>query len=207
MARTYSVITDLGSTAPAFDLPTANPGADGRDGDRRALRDFDDATVLVVVFTCNHCPYALHVEDSLITLAREYRGHGVEFVAISSNDPGQYPEDSFESMVERARHKKYPFPYLFDESQEVAKAYGAVCTPDPFVFDARRKLAYHGRVDSTRPGMGESDGSELRAALDELLASGVVTQEQHLSMGCNIKWKPGNAPLVSAGIVPSEATR
>lgn len=200
-------MTDLGLRAPAFDLPAANPDADGRENSSRSLGDFDDAIVLVVVFTCNHCPYALHVEDSLIAIAREYRNSGVEFVAISSNDPEQYPEDSFASMAERAKSRGYPFPYLFDESQEVARAYGAVCTPDIYVFDSERRLAYHGRIDGTRPGEGKSDGSELRSALDELLASGVVSQQQRPSMGCNIKWKAGNAPPVSAGSIPAESAR
>lgn len=207
MSRTYSVFTDPGLKAPAFDLPVANPEADGREESRRTLSDFDEAIALVVVFTCNHCPYAQHVEDSLIAIAREYRNSGVEFVAISSNDPEQYPEDSFASMAERAKSRGYPFPYLFDESQDIAKAFGAVCTPDIFVFGAERKLVYHGRIDGTRPGEGKSDGSELRSALDSLLASGVVTQEQRPSIGCNIKWKSGNAPPVSAGALPAEAAR
>ncbi len=194
MARTYSTMVELGSPAPAFDLPAANPEADGREGLRRALSDFD-ASALVVVFTCNHCPYARHVEPVLISLANEFAGEGVDFVAISSNDPEAYPEDAFEPMSVRAREQGYPFPYLFDETQETARAYGAVCTPDVFVFGPDRRLAYRGRVDETRPNMGEPTGNDLRNALRELLAEGAVAGEQQPSMGCNIKWKTGNQPV------------
>lgn len=189
MARTYSQMMDLGTAAPAFDLPAANPLSDGMDGDSRSLDDYADADVLVVVFTCNHCPYARHVEGALVDTAREYAGRGVRFVAISSNDAERYPEDSFERMSERARQKGYPFAYLYDASQEVARAYGAVCTPDVFVYDHDRRLAYRGRIDETRPGQGTSTGADLRRALDELLETGAVALDQVPSMGCNIKWK------------------
>lgn len=194
MAATYSEMTKLGTEAPAFDLPAANPDVDDRGGDTRRLEDYDDAGALVVIFTCNHCPYARHVEDGLIETAKAYVDRGVQFVAISSNDADQYPDDSFDAMAQRADAEGYPFPYLFDESQEVAHAYGAACTPDIFVFDSDRKLAYRGRYDETRPGQGTATGRDLRAALDELLESGEVTIDQHPSIGCNIKWKPGNAP-------------
>ncbi len=190
MAVTYSEMMDLGVGAPHFDLPTANPDAGGKT--RRSLDDFADATILVVVFTCNHCPYAKHVEDALIQTASRYADKNVAFVAISSNDPQQYPDDSFESMARRAREKRYPFPYLFDETQEVASVYGAVCTPDFFVFDSDRKLSYRGRFDETRPGRGSATGEDLTTAIDQLLESGEVTIEQLPSMGCNIKWKPGH---------------
>lgn len=188
MAVTYSKMIELGMQAPAFELPAANPDVEDG-GPTRSLDDYADAEALVVVFTCNHCPYARHVEDALIRTARAYEARGVRFVAISSNDPEAYPEDSFESMAARARAKNYPFPYLFDESQEVARAYGAVCTPDFFVFDRDRVLVYRGRFDETRPGQGTATGRDLRAALDQLLDTGEVTVEQFPSMGCNIKWK------------------
>ena len=189
MAVTESRMPALGDAAPAFDLPAANPQADDRTGDARSLTDFAEADVLVVVFTCNHCPYAQHVEPALIDLAEEYQQRGVAFVAISSNDAETHPRDSFDNMAERAEAKGYPFPYLYDETQEVAHAYGAVCTPDFFVYGDDRTLAYRGRFDATRPNKGTPTGEDLRAALDELLEKGEVTGEQHPSVGCNIKWK------------------
>ncbi len=195
MALTYSQEIALGIEAPPFDLPVVNPEVDGRNKSTRSLEDFRDAQVLVVVFTCNHCPYAQHIEDALIEVARTYQPRGVQFVAINANDPEQYPEDAPEEMARRARAKGYPFPYLFDETQEVARAYGARCTPDLYVFDAHRRLVYHGRFDDTRPGQGRpATGEDLRRVLDALLATGEVTGPQYPSMGCNIKWKPGNEP-------------
>lgn len=194
MAAIYSEMIELGTQAPPFELPAANPSVDDRGGASRSIDEYGDVDVLVVVFTCNHCPYAKHVEDGLIQTAKEYASRGIQFVAISSNDPDQYPDDSFDAMAQRADAKGYPFPYLFDESQEVARAYGAACTPDIFVFDENRKLVYRGRYDETRPGQGEATGADLRGALDELLEAGRVTGEQYPSIGCNIKWKPGNAP-------------
>jgi len=194
MAVTESTMMELGQTAPSFSLPAANPDVDDRDGTHRSLEDYDDADALVVVFMCNHCPYVKHVEDELIAVAREYQERGVQFIGICSNDPERYPDDSFESMAERAEAKDYPFPYLQDESQEVARAYEAACTPDFYVFDADRTLAYRGRFDETRPDEGTPHGGDLRQALDEVLASGEVTVEQKPSMGCNIKWKPGAEP-------------
>ncbi len=190
MALTYSRTITPGMKAPAFDLPAANPPEDDPERRNYALDDFADAEALVAAFLCNHCPYVIHIEDALIDVARAYRPKGVAFVGISANDARAYPQDSFEKMAERARDKRYPFPYLYDESQEVAKAYGAVCTPDLYVFDRDRKLVYHGRFDATRPRTGRTaDGSDLRRALDELLESGAVTMEQFPSMGCSIKWK------------------
>ena len=194
MARTYSETTPLGAAAPAFDLPIANPGVDGRDGATRSLADFDEAEALVIVFMCNHCPYVHAVEDRLIALAEDYEARGVQVVGICANDAEQYPEDSFEAMAERAEAKGYAFPYLRDDSQEVARAYGAVCTPDFFVYDslprsggADRALVYRGRLDDGRPGQPATQ-HDLRRALDELLETGRVTVEQVPSMGCNIKW-------------------
>ena len=176
MALTYSIMKELGSSAPFFDLPAANPSADGLSGDRRSLDQYD-AAALVIVFTCNHCP-----------------DKDVQFVLISANDAGGYPEDSFDAMAARAAAKGYPFPYLYDESQEVAKAYGAVCTPDLFVYDRDQKLVYRGRYDETRPDMGVATGKDLHDALDLLFSSGEVLAEQLPSIGCDIKWKPGNRP-------------
>jgi peroxiredoxin len=194
MAVTESTMMELGQTAPSFSLPAANPDVDDRGGPHRSLGDYDAADALVVVFMCNHCPYVKHVEDELIAVAREYQERGVQFIGICSNDPERYPNDSFESMAERAEAKDYPFPYLQDESQEVARAYEAACTPDFYVFDADRTLAYRGRFDETRPDEGTPHGGDLRQALDEVLSSGEVTMEQKPSMGCNIKWKPGAEP-------------
>jgi len=182
----------MGTRAPDFDLPVANPASDAPDRATVALKDFADAGVLVVVFMCNHCPYVVHIEAALVEAANDYRPRGVRFVGISANDAEAYPQDGFDRMAERAR--AYPFPYLYDATQAVAKAYGAVCTPDVFVYDGQRKLVYRGRFDATRPGMGEADGHDLRQALDEFLATGTVTMDQRPSMGCNIKWRPGNAP-------------
>lgn len=189
MAVTYSQMTALGAEAPPFDLPAANPDVDDITRATRRLDDYADADALVVVFTCNHCPYAVHVEDALMEVARAYQERGVPFVAISSNDPVQYPEDSFEHMARRAQQKGYPFPYLYDESQEAARAYGAECTPDFFVYDRARRLVYRGRFDETRPGLGAPTGRELCQALDQLLDTGEVAMEQYPSIGCNIKWK------------------
>ena len=185
---------ELGRTAPPFELPAANPDVDDRGGDTRSLDDYADAEALVVVFLCNHCPYVKHIEDELLAVARAYQERGVQFVGICSNDAERYPDDSFDSMAERARAKDYPFPYLQDESQEVAQTYEAACTPDFYVFDADRELVYRGRFDETRPNDGEPHGGDLRQALDELLDDGTVTIEQKPSMGCNIKWKEGNQP-------------
>jgi len=194
MAVTESTMMELGQTAPAFTLPAANPGVDDRGGDERSLSDYDDAEALVVVFMCNHCPYVKHLEDELLDTARDYQDRGVQFIGICANDPEEYPDDSFEAMAERTAEKDYPFPYLQDESQEVAKAYEAACTPDFYVFDADRTLVYRGRFDETRPDHGEPHGEDLRQALDEVLETGTVTMEQKPSMGCNIKWKPGAEP-------------
>ena len=186
MSKTFSEMLPLGSDAPAFDLPIANPDVDGRDGAMRSLADYADAEALVVVFMCTHCPYVHAVEDRLIALAREYAPR-IQVVGICSNDAERYPQDGFDAMAARARDKGYPFPYLRDDSQDVARAYGAVCTPDFFVYDADRALAYRGRLDDGRPGR-EPTRHDLRHALDALLETGEVPGEQVPSMGCNIKW-------------------
>jgi len=198
MAVTESTMIELGHPAPDFSLPAANPEVDDRGDDRRSLTDYDEAEVLVVVFMCNHCPYVKHIEDALLDVAREYQDRRVQFIGICSNDAERYPDDSFESMAERARAKDYPFPYLQDETQEMARAYEAACTPDIYVFDEDRTLAYRGRFDETRPDGDEAHGGDLRHALDELLDAGEVSMEQHPSMGCNIKWKPDVTPAHTA---------
>jgi thiol-disulfide isomerase/thioredoxin len=185
----------LGSTAPDFALPAANPDVDERGSDeKRRLADYDDADVLVVVFMCNHCPYVKHVEDELLQVARDYAGRSVQFVGICSNNAETHPQDSFENIAERALEKDYPFPYLRDESQEVASDYGAVCTPDFFVYNDERRLVYRGRFDESRPNQGPPTGEDLRQAIDDLLEEGRVFGEQYPSVGCNIKWKPGMEP-------------
>ena len=189
MALQHALVNDLGNIAPSFSLPTANPWCDDFDGQERSLSMYPDASAFMIVFTCNHCPYAIHIQEALVATAREYQPKGIQFIAISSNDPIKYPADNFEAMTERARALDMPFPYLFDESQEIAKAYGAVCTPDFFVCDAQNKLFYRGRFDETRPGVGVAHGGELKAALDAFLSTGEVMTDQIPSMGCSIKWK------------------
>jgi peroxiredoxin len=189
MALTYSTTPDIGSDASAFSLPVANPEVDEKGAGNRSLEDYADAEALVVAFICNHCPYVHHVEDAFVELARRYQERGVQFVAISANDAEQYPSDSFEAMAERAETHGYPFPYLYDASQDVAKAYGAACTPEFYVYDSGHKLTYHGRFDATRPGQGDATGEDLAAALDATLAGDAPVQPQHPAMGCNIKWR------------------
>lgn len=152
---------------------------------------------MLVMFICNHCPYVIHVRTELATLAREYQGKGVAVIAISSNNPENYPADSPEKMKEEVAKNGYTFPYLFDGSQGVAKSYRAACTPDFFVFDKDLKLAYRGQLDDSRPRVANPvpvTGKDLRAALDAVLSDKPVSWDQKPSMGCNIKWKPGNEP-------------
>lgn len=147
----------------------------------------DKATV--VFFICNHCPFVKHIQDELVRLAHEYQVKGVSFIAINSNDASEYPEDSSENMTQVALKKHYPFPYLYDETQEVAKAYDAACTPDFFIFDGHLKLKYRGQLDDSRPGNAVPvTGQDIRMALDHLLAGKPVSQDQKPSVGCNIKW-------------------
>lgn len=193
MAVASSTAPTLGTPAPAFDLPASNPEASG---DRVSLESFSDAKALLVVFTCNHCPYAIAVEDRLIDLAETFAARGLATVAISSNDAEAYPADSFENMSARAAEKGYPFPYLYDESQEVARAYVAVCTPDFFLYDAGHRLVYAGRMDdgrTTRPGRPGSEPTtrDLAEAIERVLAGEPPLAEQVPSMGCSIKWKAG----------------
>jgi peroxiredoxin len=185
----------LGTPAPDFTLPSV---ADGR---TVALAEFSKAPVLVVIFLCAHCPYVVHVAPELARIAQEYAARGVAFVGITSNDVRQYPDDAPGPTAAMARAAGFHFPILYDEAQEVAKAYAAACTPDFFVFGPDRRLAYRGQMDSSRPsrgesrpGAGERNGADLRAALDALLAGQPVNPDQRASIGCNIKWKPGHEP-------------
>src|SRR5512143_1904134 len=188
MVATPSTMTPLDAPAPAFSLPDT-------EGDIVSLDDFDRAPALLVMFLSNHCPYVQHVRSRLADLTREYMARGVAVVGINSNNIDAYPDDSPERMADEKKRVGYPFPYLFDESQQVARAYGAACTPDFFVFDRHRRLAYRGQMDDTRPGNGRPvTGADLTEALDAVLAGEDVPGDQHPSMGCNIKWKPGNEP-------------
>ncbi|MBN1393509.1 MAG: thioredoxin family protein [Pirellulales bacterium] len=187
MVQTASTMVELGIEAPDFALPDVN-------GNIVSLSDFADAPALLVVFMCNHCPYVIHAADELARLAAEYQKKGVAVVGINSNDVSTYPEDSPENMAREAARRGYTFPYLFDETQEAAHAYCAACTPDFFVFDRRRKLAYRGQMDSSRPGGAAPTGADLRAALDAVLENRPAPTDQKPSLGCNIKWRPGNEP-------------
>jgi thiol-disulfide isomerase/thioredoxin len=159
------------------------------------LDDFKDAPAVLVVFICNHCPYVKHIRSRFAELAKEYQTQGVGVVAINSNDADNYPEDRPEKMAEEIKQVGYAFPYLYDGSQEVAKAYRAACTPDFYLFDRDRRLVYRGQFDDSRPGNGRPvTGADLRAALDAVLAGRPVPGNQRASLGCNIKWKRGNAP-------------
>jgi peroxiredoxin len=173
---------NLGTPCPDFTLPAV-------DGKTYALGDFADAEALVVMFICNHCPYVQAVEDRLIRLAREYRPRGVALVGVCSNDAATYPDDAFDRLAARWRDKGYGFPYLHDEEQTVARAFDAVCTPDIFVYDRQRRLAYRGRIDDSWKDEAKVQSRELAAALDALLAGRRPAAEQRPSMGCSIKWK------------------
>ena len=184
MALTESNMLTLGTKAPDFTLP------DTVSGKVVSLSDIRSDKATVVMFLCNHCPYVIHTNPEIIRLAREYQEKGVRFVAISSNDAAKYPQDGPEEMKKHAKKVGYPFSYLYDESQEVARAYDAACTPDFYVFDGQLRLAYRGRLDGSRPGSGiPLTGKDLRAALDAVLAGKPVAEQQYPSAGCNIKWK------------------
>ena len=188
MVLTPSTMLPLGTIAPDFELPNI-------DGKMVSLADFKKAPALLVIFMCNHCPYVKHVADALAQLAREYQAKGAAVVGISSNNVASHPGDSPEQMVAEAENRGYTFPYLYDETQEVAKAYRAACTPDFYVFDGKQKLVYRGQMDDSRPDSGKPvTGRDLRAALDSVLAGKPVAADQKNSIGCNIKWKPGNEP-------------
>lgn len=188
MARVESTMLPLGTPAPDFDLPDAL-------GVRHRLDDVADAPVLVVAFVCNHCPFVKHLGRELGLLSQRWRSRGVAVVGINSNDTDAYPDDAPEHMLTTARGWGWDFPYLLDGDQSVAKSYRAACTPDFFVFDAERRLAYRGQFDDARPGNDVPvTGGDLNAAVQALLAGEPVPTEQRASMGCNIKWRPGNEP-------------
>lgn len=188
MARTPSTMLPLGTLAPDFSLPDF-------DGRTVSLADFKQAPALVVVFMCNHCPFVKHVAPELARLAKDYQPRGVAFVGINSNDAAAYPDDSPDKMKEEAKARGYTFPYLFDETQKVAQAYRAACTPDFYLFDSGRKLVYRGQLDASRPDSGiPVTGADLRAALDAVLSGKAPSHEQRPSIGCNIKWRAGNEP-------------
>jgi peroxiredoxin len=188
MAQTPSTMAPLGMRAPDFRLPDTS-------GKLVALEDFKAAPALLVIFMCNHCPFVKHVRQHLAGLVREYQSRGVAVVGISSNDVSAYPDDSPAEMAKEVKAAGYTFPYLYDESQEVAKAYQAACTPDFYLFDAERKLAYRGQMDDSRPGNEKPvTGADLRRALEAVLAGRPAPEEQKPSIGCNIKWKAGSEP-------------
>ena len=184
-----STMLALGTKAPAFELPDVTSGR------TVSLSDFEAKRALLVMFICRHCPYVGHVRGELARLGREFADSELAIVAISANDPDEYPEDAPESLAAEAREAGYAFPYLFDETQEVAKAYTAACTPDFFLFDADRALVYRGQLDDSRPSNGlPVTGEDVRAAIDAVLSGGPVPQEQRASIGCGIKWRAGNEP-------------
>ena len=196
MALTESTMMKLGSDLPAFELPDF-------DGQQVGSAQFAGQPLLVM-FICNHCPYVKHVAEELARLGRDYADREIGIVAIQSNNVDEYPDDSPEKMKQEAADRGYSFPYLFDETQKVALAFTAACTPDLFLFDGDHKLAYRGRLDETRPTRiksgvydssgHESDGKEIRAAIDAVLSGGKPADQQLPALGCNIKWKPGNEP-------------
>ena len=189
MALTPSTMLPLGTKLPHFQLPDPQ-------GKMVSSDDFKDAPALLVAFICNHCPYVQHIRVGFSALAREYQAKGVGIVGINSNDVVISPGDTPEKMAEEAKQFGYVFPYLFDVTQEVAKAYHAACTPDIYLFDGKGSLVYRGQFDGSRPGNGiPVTGSDLRAAMDQVLAGQPVPADQEASIGCNIKWRNGNAPL------------
>jgi peroxiredoxin len=183
-----STMIALGTPAPAFELPDASGGL-------VRLADFDAAPALVVVFMCNHCPYVQRVAAGLARLGTDLAERGVSMVGISSNDVARYPQDGPKEMAQEAARHGWTFPYLYDESQQVALAYSAACTPDTFVFDGQRRLMYRGQLDGARPGNDKPvTAADIRAAVDAVLAGTPVPADQIPAMGCGIKWKPGNEP-------------
>ena len=182
----------LGSAAPDFALPDTISGRTIR------LADYAASPGLLVTFICNHCPYVIHVRPSFVQFAREYQPRGLAVVAISANDPQTHPQDGPEQMTVEAKKSGFTFPYLFDQTQQTAKAYHAACTPEFYLFDSERRLVYRGRFDASRPNSQVPvTGAELRAAADAVLARRPVPADQKPSVGCSIKWRPGNAPTGS----------
>lgn len=186
MARTPSNMLPLGTKAPQFELPDTI----SNQALSLSLNNLKGEKGTVVMFICNHCPFVIHVNDELVKIANEYNNKGISFIAISSNDVENYPQDAPHLMTEHAKENKYPFPYLYDESQEVAKAYDAACTPDFYLFDSELKLTYRGQLDNSRPGNGiPVTGEDLRSAIQYTLNQTVIDFTQKPSIGCNIKWK------------------
>ena len=188
MAETPSTMLGIGTLAPDFNLP------DPSGGGKVSLADYAGKPLLVV-FSCNHCPYVLHILESFTGFANEAQRRGLAVVMISSNDVAGYPDDSPEKMAALAQRYGFEFPYLYDESQQVALAYRAACTPDFFLFDSAHRLVYRGQYDASRPrNQAPVDGSDMRAAVDALLTDTPISQDQIPSVGCNIKWRAGNEP-------------
>lgn len=188
MALTPSTMLPLGTPLPAFRLPDPH-------GKLVSSDEFAGAPALLVMILCNHCPYVKHVADGIARFASDYAAKGLAMVAINANDAAGYPEDSPAKMAEEAARRGYPFPYLYDESQAVAKAFRAACTPEFYLFDRERRLAYRGQLDGSRPGNRiPVTGADLRAAADAVLAGRPAPADQKPSVGCNVKWKPGNEP-------------
>jgi peroxiredoxin len=183
-----STMLAIGTKAPNFELLDT-------EGKMVSLKDFADKKALLVVFMCNHCPFVKHIIDKLVEIVREYQSKGIAVVGINSNDVENYPDDSPSAMARVAKEKGFAFPYLYDESQNVAKAYKAACTPDFFLFDGKHKLVYRGQMDDSRPGNGKPvTGADLKTAMDAVLAGKEIPSRQKPSMGCSIKWKSGNGP-------------
>jgi len=188
MVQTASTMLTLGTKAPGFALPDTS-------GKTVSLSDLADASAVLVIFMCNHCPFVKHIRTQLAKLVKDYQAKGVAVVGINSNDVDNFPDDSPANMAREVIEAGYTFAYLYDESQDVAKAYRAACTPDFYLFDGDRKLVYRGQMDDSRPGNNVPvTGKDLRAALDAVLAGRQVPADQKASIGCNIKWKPGNEP-------------
>ncbi len=184
MAATESAMIALGTSAPAFSLK------DVREGKTHTVDSLTGPKGLLVMFICTHCPFVKHVEQELAKIGRDYQESGIGMVAVSSNDADNYPDDSPEGLAAQAKRVGFVFPYLYDQTQEVAHAYDAACTPDLFLFDGQKKLIYRGQLDSSRPGNNVPvTGSDLRAAMDALVAGRPVSPDQKPSVGCNIKWK------------------
>ena len=189
MSRTASTMLALGTSAPDFQLP------DVVSGETIALATFAGKKALLAIFLCEHCPFVKHVQEELAKLGKDYVSQNVGIVAISANDVANYPDDAPDRLKEMAKTSGFVFPVCYDESQAIAKAYTAACTPDFFLFDGDFKLAYRGQLDDSRPGNDKPvTGQDLRAAIDALLADRAIGADQKPSIGCNIKWKPGNAP-------------
>ena len=188
MVAVNSTMLPVGTKAPDFKLPATG-------GKMVSLGDFKNAAALLIVFMCNHCPYVKHIRAGLAQLARDYQSRGLALVGINSNDVANYPQDSPAKMAEEAKSAGYIFPYLYDETQGVAKAYNAACTPDIYLFDRDQRLVYRGQFDESRPGNHiPVTGKDLRAAIEAVLAGKPAPTDQKPSIGCNIKWKPGNEP-------------